>query len=117
MKDRGATLKLVFRGAIVGNLAGVALFGVSLLLSAYPTKAMRILGLPSLLLAPFVVGFVAAWYWRSVTFGLRDTLLHSLLCTCLAFGVAVLLFREGLICLLILAPLFYIAVLTGALVG
>jgi hypothetical protein len=119
MKARWADLKVVFQGAIVGNVAGLALFGFAVLFSMYAKtpNAVRALSVPSLLLAPFAVGFVAAWYWRTITFGLRDTLLHSMLCTCLAFGVAVLVFREGLICLLILAPLFYIAVLTGALVG
>src|SRR3954468_13347573 len=119
MKARWADFKVVLQGVVVGNLAGLAIFGVALLFSMYPKTphAIRILGVPSLLLAPFVVGFVAAWYWRRITFGLRDALLHSLLCTCLAFGVAVLVFHEGMICLLILAPLFYIAVLTGALVG
>jgi hypothetical protein len=119
MKDRWASLKVVFQGVIMGNLAGLALFGFGLLFSMHSKtpNAIRVLGLPSLLLAPFVVGFVASWYWHPITYGLRDTLLYSLLCTLLAFGVAVLLFHEGLICLLILAPLFYFAVLTGAQVG
>jgi hypothetical protein len=116
---RWAELKIVFQGAIVGNLGGVALFGFGVALTSYSAmpRVAGSLSLPSLLLAPFLVGFIAAWYWRKITFGIRNCLLYSLLTTCLAFAVAALLFREGFICLLILAPIFYVAVLTGALVG
>lgn len=119
MTGRWIELKIVFQGAIVGNVGGLALFGFGLALSAYPgmPHAAGVLALPSFLLAPFLVGFIAAWYWRRIAFGIRNCLLYSLLCTCLAFAVAAVVFREGFVCLLILAPLFYIAVLTGALVG
>jgi hypothetical protein len=118
MKLRPADIERVLVASLFGNVIGAFLFAVPFILQGLgASDAVRLLGMPSVLLAPLLVGFVASWFWRTVAPGIRDTLLYSLICTCVAFVVAVVVFREGLICLLLLAPLFYIAVLTGALVG
>jgi hypothetical protein len=118
MRARWADLKVVLLASLIGNLAGATLIAVVFLLGKMTSSDVaRVLGLPSIFLVPFVIGFVASWYWRAATRGARDVLLHSLVCTFFGLGLGALLFREGAICLLILAPLFYIAVLTGAVVG
>jgi hypothetical protein len=112
-------LKRSLHGSIIGNLAGLVLFGFSAAMTAVSNgeSFVRLLGIPSLLLAPFAVGFVESRYWGENTIRFRAMLLHSLICTCLAFSVAAIAFHEGIVCLLILAPIFYIAVLTGAFFG
>jgi hypothetical protein len=109
--------KKIAVGILVGNIAGAALTGVTMLLLSSSGEMATYIGLPSFFAVPFLVGFVAAWYWRELNLRIRETLVHSLLCTLVSFSIAAIFFREGIVCLMILAPIFYIAVLVGALTG
>ena len=75
------------------------------------------LGLPSFLLLPAFGGLIASYIWKSLNPTIGATCLNSLWMSLLALAIGTLAFREGLICLLILFPLFYVSVLAGALAG
>jgi hypothetical protein len=116
VNSRPSRARAFAKGIGMGTLAGAGLFALALAIPLL-SQQLRILSAPSLLLSPFLVGFVAARYWSEVQFGIRDSLLHSLTCTLFAFTLAAIAFHEGIVCLLILAPIYYVAVLSGALTG
>jgi hypothetical protein len=117
MTSRLNRAKHIATGIVIGNLAGVALIALTILLTSSRGELMTYIGLPSFVAVPFLVGFVAAWCWKNQNVTIAGTLLHSLSCTLLSFSIAALAFHEGIVCLLILAPLFYIGVTAGALTG
>jgi hypothetical protein len=80
-------------------------------------QTLGVLGLPSFFLVPAVGGFVASYVWRALCPTIGATLLNTFWMTLLAFIGAALAFREGLICLLIMSPFFFVSALTGTLLG
>lgn len=70
---------------------------------------------PSLLLVPFIIGFVAAWCWRHLDLGPGPTIGCSSVTAFIGLFGAWLVFREGMICLLIVAPLQFLITITGSL--
>jgi len=72
---------------------------------------------PSLLLIPFMIGLTAAWVWSPLKLRIGEVLLHSLSSTLLGLGAAFLIFREGVICLVIVSPILYLGTVAGALTG
>lgn len=72
---------------------------------------------PSLLLVSILAGLTAAWVWRPLRLRLGWTMLHSLSCTAIGLGAAVLFLKEGAICLIIVSPIVYAGVLAGTLAG
>ena len=72
---------------------------------------------PSFFLIPFIVGLVAAWFWRGLDRSLAISLLDALWVLIVGFAGAAIVFHEGIVCLVIVAPLFYIFVWTGILLG
>jgi len=115
----GASLRLarLFLGMLAGNAVGAVLCGlVFSLVHFYPESGAGLI-LPSLLLIPFAIGLVASWVWGPLKLGIGWLLLHCLACTALGLALAAVVFREGVICLIILSPLLYAGVLAGALLG
>jgi len=106
----------ILAGIIVANLVGgiVCAFGYWIGRAANPGNEIIV---PSLLLVPVAMGMVAAWIWKPLRLGMGAALLHSLFCTVFTIFVAALVFREGVICVIILSPLLYASIAAGALLG
>ena len=108
-------------GMLIGNLAGLALcflaLGLTMLLVESAPGLVALLVYPSLLLVPVGMGFAAAWIWRPLSLRFGEIVLHSLFLTLLGLAAAAVIFREGVICLLIVLPLIFIGVLAGASIG
>lgn len=103
-------------GILVGDLAVGLQFAATILLTD-KLRFARQLGIPSLFLVPVLGGFIASYIWRTLKPTIGFTFLNTLWMTLLALMIGAIAFREGAICLLILSPLYFLAVLTGALVG
>src|SRR5262245_59916942 len=110
-------IRRLLLGMVAGNALGAALCALAYLVMAAAPDARAAVSVPSLFLVPLGIGLIAAWVWSPLDLGTGSILLHSLSCTLLALGVAALVFREGVICLVILSPMLYAAVLTGTLLG
>lgn len=109
-------------GMIVGNLAGAVLCGMAAVVSnlidgmlGKPVGPWLLY--PGLFFGPFSVGLTAAWIWKPLDLRIGQTILQATFCSLIAPVGAALIFREGIICLLISFPLLFIGVVTGALVG
>ncbi|MEO6845925.1 MAG: hypothetical protein ABI443_01310 [Chthoniobacterales bacterium] len=75
------------------------------------------IGLPSFFLVPLFGGVTASFCWRRLKPGVRETALGVLGIIAPGLIGAALLLKEGIICLLIVAPIFYAMIFTGALLG
>ncbi|HUR45426.1 MAG TPA: hypothetical protein VMZ27_06045 [Candidatus Saccharimonadales bacterium] len=106
-------------GIVAGDLAIGVTCGIWFLVKAKfsPAIGNGLLSLPSMFLVPALGGLIASYIWRSVKPSISFVVLNSLWMTLLALVVGAVAFAEGAICLLILSPIFFVAVLTGALVG
>ena len=108
--------QILLAGMVLADLAVCCLYAVgTLLLSASNTFAM--LGLPSFFLVPAVGGLFASYIWRTLRLTIGATCLNVLWMILLALLGGAIAFHEGVICLLIVSPLFYVSALTGALLG
>lgn len=125
MNARNARMLRLFLGMLAGGAAGVAL---CLLVAALEYLSDKfeggagprfIMGVvyPSLAIIPFLMGLAAALVWKPLKLGVRATVLHSFLCSLLCLAGAAIVFKEGIVCLIIFSPLLYIFLLTGALLG
>src|ERR1700677_864522 len=103
-------------GMLAGNAVGALLCGSVILLLKHSDDAIGIV-YPSLFLIPFVMGLVAALVWKPLGLGAGATALHSLSCTLLGLLGAWLVFKEGIVCLVIVSPLLYGFLFTGAFLG
>jgi len=107
----------LFLGMLVGNGVGAILCGLVWWISSRSREMGGVITIPSLFLIPIAIGLVAAWVWGPLELRIGRTILHSLTCSLLALGVAMVLFREGFICVIILSPLLFGGVLAGTLLG
>jgi hypothetical protein len=109
----------LFLGMLAGNAAG----GLACLLAYGLTRLAKngdgrdFVIYPSIFLVPFTIGMVAAWVWRPLELRIGQTLLHSLTCTLVGIGASAVVFHEGVICLVIAAPILYLGIIAGALAG
>lgn len=106
----------IWLGIFVGLLATAVLY-LGLTWVASSSGEWRSLVLPSYLLVPMVGGVIASYIWRTASPSIGLTALNTLAMTLLGLGGAAYFLREGIICLLIVSPLFYVMLLTGALLG
>src|SRR4029077_17289458 len=90
-------------------------YGLGVLLKIGNDLAMETL--PSLLLVPVLGGLIASYVWRSLRPSIEATVLNTVWMTLFALVLATAALREGVICLLILSPLYFASILTGALLG
>jgi hypothetical protein len=106
-----------FAGMLIGDIAIGLLYGLGALIEAKMHLFGQVLAVPSFFLVPMLGGLVASYIWRSLKPTIGATVLNSLWMTLLGLAGAAIIFREGVICLLIVSPIFYVVILAGALLG
>jgi uncharacterized protein YndB with AHSA1/START domain len=68
-------------------------------------------------IVPFLMGIISAWFWRNVNFGSRQLSAWSCYNTVFAIFLSALILKEGVICLVIVAPLLMCFIILGAFTG
>ena len=105
-------------GMLVANLVGdVLLFGVAVLVAQFKGDTQGVLAVPSFLLLPFIVGLVAAWFYRRLDRSIAITFLDALWVSLVGVAAAAIVLREGVVCLIIVFPALYLLVAAGLLLG
>jgi hypothetical protein len=106
-------------GTFVANsIGGVLLFGVVWLVGAYKNSDVpTFIAWPSFFLIPFIVGLVAACFWRRLNRTLGWSFLDALWATLVGLAAAAVILREGVVCLVIVSPALYLFILSGILLG
>lgn len=106
-------------GILVGDTVTVLLFAaVEFLIGEFGSGALKnSAGIPSFLLVPICGGVAASFCWKKLEPGYLQIAFAVLIMTLLATGVSAVAFGEGIVCLLIAMPFFFVSQLTGALLG
>ena len=105
-------------GIVVADVAmALVYWGTVVLMILTEGYYWGLLGLPSFFLIPLLGGLLASYLWRRLEPTIGGIAFNTFLMTLLALLGATIIFHEGAICLLIVAPLFYAMVLAGALIG
>ena len=104
-------------GMLAGNGVAVVLVALEAVLVHFIPESAASVGLPSLLFVPFCAGLTAAWIWSPLELRIGSVLLHSMSCLFLGLFTAAAIFREGIICLVIISPILYGGMIAGALTG
>jgi hypothetical protein len=103
---------------VAPGIGGVLLFGVTWFVDAYrENDVSALVAWPSFFLIPFLVGLVAAWFWRRLNRSLAISFLDALWILLISLAAAAIILREGVVCLVIVSPLVYVFLFTGILVG
>jgi hypothetical protein len=106
-------------GTLVANaIGGALLFAVVWFVGAYKNQDVATFAAwPSFFLIPFIVGLVAAWFWRRLGRTLGRSFLDALWVTLVGLAAAAIILREGVVCLVIVSPALYLFIVTGILLG
>ena len=104
--------------ALANALGASLLFAVVWFVGAYKGHDVTVLvAWPSFFLIPFLVGMIAAWFWRRLNRTLGWSFLDALWVTLVGLAAAAIVLREGVVCLVIVSPALYIFILCGILLG
>jgi len=104
--------------AVSNAIGGSLLFAVVWFVEAYRgNDATALIAWPSFFLIPFLVGMIAAWFWRRLNRTLGWSFLDALWVTLLGLAAAAVVLREGVVCLVIVSPALYVFILCGILLG
>ena len=106
-------------GTLVANaIGGGLLFVVTWFVGAYRNHdAATFVAWPSFSLIPFIVGLLAAWFWRRLKRTIAWCFLDGLCVSMVGLAAAAIILREGVVCLVIVFPALYVFVVTGILLG
>lgn len=116
---KNASLWLWPLGIVVGNIVTVLVFvGVEFLLGRFGSSSLNSpSAIPSFLLVPVCGGVAASFCWRKLNPSYLQIAFATFIMMILAIGGSMLAFGEGIICLIIAMPFFFVSQLTGALLG
>jgi hypothetical protein len=104
-------------GMLAANVIGGLLCVIATWVAGHSGNYVAAILYPNLIIIPFAIGLIAAWFWKPLKLTIGRCALHSILCTLVGLGAASLVFREGTICLIIISPLLYAFLLAGVLAG
>jgi hypothetical protein len=103
---------------IANAIGGVLLVALTWFVGAYKNHdATTLVAWPSFFLMPFLIGLIAAWFWRQLNRTLGWSFLDALWVTLVGLAAAAIVLREGVVCLVIVSPALYVLILCGVLLG
>ena len=118
LPPRNLTWSILLGTLIANAIGGSLLCGVVWLVGAYKGHdATALIAWPSFFLIPFLVGMIAAWFWRGLNRTLGWSFLDALWVTLVGLAAAAIVLREGVVCLVIVSPALYVFILCGILLG
>lgn len=118
LPPRNVVLIMMLGTLIANAVGGVLLFGIVWLIGAYKNSDVTtFIAWPSFFLIPFIVGLIAAWFWRRIDRTIAWSALDAVLVTFVALAAAAFILREGVVCLVIVSPALYVFILCGILLG
>src|ERR1051325_3703519 len=104
--------------ALANALGASLLFAVVWFVGAFRGRdTTALVAWPSFFLIPFLVGMIAAWFWRQLNRTLGWSFLDALWVTLVGLAAAAIVLCEGVVCLVIVSPALYVFVLCGILLG
>ena len=104
-------------GLLAANAVGGLLMWLAKALSGAQNPGLGLFVGSAFIVVPLVMGFLSTLVWRKLPLKLGSLMLLSLANAALGLALAAVFLREGVICLLMAAPLVWGFLLLGTLIG
>ncbi|WP_316844486.1 hypothetical protein [Pedobacter psychrodurus] len=101
-------------GIIISNVVTLLIIWLNNLLHS---EKDGILVFSEFVILPLLMGVISAWFWRDLNLKSRALIWYSILNGFLAILLSYIFLKEGTICLIIVSPLIFAFVITGAFFG
>jgi uncharacterized protein YndB with AHSA1/START domain len=109
--------RAVLLGMVASNALAAALMALAKALVAVSPNTSGVLVAALFLAIPLLMGLLCARLWRPAGRGAGAYALWTVANTALSLAVSALFVQEGVVCLIIVAPLVYTFMFAGALIG
>jgi hypothetical protein len=104
----------LLQGLIISNVVVLIIIWINNMLHS---QKDGILVFSEFVILPLLMGVISAWFWRDLNLKSRSIIWYSILNGFLAILLSYIFLREGTICLIIVSPLIFAFVITGAFIG
>lgn len=112
--DNKATFQRL-NGFLIPNVFAVVTIGITKYLSTTDSKAIFIYS--EFIIIPMLMGIISAWFWKRLELSSRKALAYSCYNVFIVIILSSIFLQEGVICLVIVSPLIFCFVITGASIG
>ncbi|WP_412465440.1 hypothetical protein [Pedobacter sp. KLB.chiD] len=102
-------------GFLVPNFLIIGIIGINRFV--LQAESGGILVFSEFIILPILMGILAAWYWRDLKLSSKKLIWYSILNGFFAIILSFFFLGEGTICLIIVSPLIFAFVTTGAFIG
>ncbi|MDB5120712.1 MAG: hypothetical protein JWN56_1930 [Sphingobacteriales bacterium] len=103
----------VAKGFILSNIFAFAIIGIT----KHFAEKQGVLIFSEFVIVPFVMGVICAWSWKELGMTRGRMTWVSCLNALIGIGLSAIILKEGAICLLIVSPLIFGFMITGAFTG
>jgi hypothetical protein len=110
-------LRAELLGYVVSNTMAFVLIGLGKLLLDHNQGGMGLLVASEFIIVPMLMGIICAWFWRPLELSTSRVTWRSIYTTLIAILLSAVFLGEGFICLLIVSPLIFCFVISGAFIG
>jgi hypothetical protein len=104
----------LLQGLIISNVVVLIIIWINNMLHS---QKDGVLVFSEFVILPLLMGVISAWFWRDLNLKSRLLIWYSILNGFLAILLSYIFLREGTICLIIVSPLIFAFVITGAFIG
>jgi len=105
----------LFLGFIVPNIIILGIIGINRALIG-PSRG-GVLVFSEFVILPVLMGIISAWFWKALNLRTKVRIWYSILNGFIAIALSFIFLGEGTICLIIVSPLIFTFVTTGAFIG
>ena len=104
----------IANGFIVPNLLSLLVLGFT---KHSAINGPEVIFWTEFIVLPLLMGIISAWFWRHEDMGSRKLSLYSIYNVFIAILLSCFFLQEGVICLIIVAPLLMCFIIGGAYAG
>lgn len=102
------------QGILIANIFAFLIIGIQ---SSLAPKDTGILVFSEFVIIPMLMGIITAWFWKDIEIRGKQITGYSILNGLIAILMSFFFLGEGIICLLIVSPLIFGFIISGAFIG
>jgi len=104
----------ILQGILIANIFAFLIIGIQ---SSLAPKDIGILVFSEFVIIPMLMGIITAWFWKDIGIRGKQITGYSILNGFIAILMSFFFLGEGFICLLIVSPLIFGFIISGAFIG
>ncbi|UZJ64343.1 hypothetical protein OKW96_18500 [Sphingobacterium sp. KU25419] len=101
-------------GILLANLFAMTVIGLQ---TKFSHEDAGILIFSEFVIIPMLMGIISAWHWKNMNLKGKQITGYSIINGLIAIALSYLFLNEGVICLLIVSPLMFGFIISGAFIG